>query len=319
MAKIICIGEILVDLISNSNNNGLEEANGFIMAAGGAPANVAVGIARLGINTSFIGKIGNDGFGRFLADTLNTNNVDTTELIVDETAKTSLAFIAGRDNGTKNIIFYRDADSHLHSDEIDMQAIADAKTLHFGSFAFSAQPTRDAVLKSLETAKSNNLMISFDVNHRPDVWCNEADAHKWINKGFEFSDVVKLSEEEFKFATGYANIEIGSRHIMDSGAKLVVVTLGANGCYFDTGTISGWVDGIKVNTVDSLGAGDSFIASLLYSLCGQEISKINKNELINILELCNIAGALATQKRGAIPSLPTKQEIKLFKETINGR
>ena len=315
MPKVLCIGELLIDFVSTTPDVTLAEAPGFVKAPGGAPANVAVGLAKLGIDAGFIGKVGADPFGDFLTETLQQNNVDTTYLIAGETSRTTLAFVATRSDGMKDITFYRHpgADIQLSPDEIDADYIHSAELFHYGSVSLSHSPTREATLKAIQCAKSAGVFISYDPNLRLMLWDNADDAKHWIWEVMSYADVVKISEEEWEFVTGDIELKQGVERILGLGVKLLVVTLGERGCYYTNGNVEGSVDGFAVEVVDTLGAGDAFVAAMLTQLMTHaDIESLEKDKLDAIMRYANAAGALATQKVGVIPALPTHSEIEQF-------
>ena len=315
MPKVICIGELLIDFVSTTLDVNLAEAPGFVKAPGGAPANVAVGLAKLGVDAGFIGKVGADPFGDFLTETLQQNNVDTTYLIAGETSRTTLAFVATRSDGMKDITFYRHpgADIQLSPDEIDADYIQSAELFHYGSVSLSHSPTREATLKAIQCAKSAGTFISYDPNLRLMLWDNADDAKHWIWEVMPYADVVKISEEEWEFVTGDVELANGIERILGLGVKLLVVTLGERGCYYTNGNVEGLVDGFVVKVVDTLGAGDAFVAAMLTQLMQhKDPVSLEKDQLDAIMRYANAAGALATQKIGVIPALPNHSDIEQF-------
>lgn len=315
MPIALCIGELLIDFVSTTPDVTLAEAPGFVKAPGGAPANVAVGLAKLGIETGFIGKVGADPFGEFLTETLQQNSVDTTYLVAGKSSRTTLAFVATRSDGMKDITFYRHpgADIQLSPDEIDAEYIRSAELFHYGSVSLSHSPTREATLKAIQCAKDANAFISYDPNLRLMLWENPNEAKHWIWEVLHYADVVKISEEEWEFVTGDSALESGIDRILGLGVKLLVVTLGERGCYYTNGKVDGYVDGFSVEVVDTLGAGDAFVAAMLSLLMKQsELAKLTNVQLNDIMRYANAAGAIATQKVGVIPSLPTHSEIEQF-------
>jgi fructokinase len=315
MPKALCIGELLIDFVSTTPDVTLAEAPGFVKAPGGAPANVAVGLAKLGVDAGFIGKVGADPFGDFLTETLQQNNVDTTYLIAGETSRTTLAFVATRSDGMKDITFYRHpgADIQLSPNEIDVDYIHSAELFHYGSVSLSHSPTREATLKAIQYAKSAGAFISYDPNLRLVLWDSVDDAKHWIWEVIPHADVVKISEEEWEFVTGDIELKQGVERILGLGVKLLVVTLGERGCYYTNGNVEGSVDGFAVEVVDTLGAGDAFVAAMLTQLMTHaDIESLEKDKLDAIMRYANAAGALATQKVGVIPALPTHSEIERF-------
>ena len=315
MPKALCIGELLIDFVSTTPDVTLAEAPGFVKAPGGAPANVAVGLAKLGMDAGFIGKVGADAFGDFLRETLQQNSVDTDYLISDEGSRTTLAFVATRSDGMKDITFYRHpgADIQLAPDEINTDYIQSADLFHYGSVSLSHSPSREATLHAIEAAKAGGALLSYDPNLRLMLWDNANDAKHWIWEVMPYADVVKLSEEEWEFVTGDAGLEHGIDRILRRGVKLIVVTLGERGCYYTNGITNGFVDGFSVDVVDPLGAGDAFVAAMLTQLMQHaDLLALERVRLDEIMRYANAAGALATQKVGVIPALPTPPDIEHF-------
>ncbi len=316
MPKALCIGELLIDFVSTTPDVTLAAAPGFVKAPGGAPANVAVGIAKLGIDAGFIGKVGADAFGDFLRETLAQNRVNTDSLIADATARTTLAFVATRSDGMKDITFYRHpgADIRLSPDELDTDAIQSAALFHYGSVSLSHSPSREATLEAIKAAKTGGALLSYDANLRLMLWDDADDAKRWIWEVMPYADVVKISEEEWEFIMGDVSFATGAKRILEQqGASLVVITLGEKGCYYTNGSAEGAVDGFAAKVVDTLGAGDAFVAAMLSQLLQHEnLHSLDTSQLNAIMRYANAAGALATQKVGVIPALPTAAEIEAF-------
>ncbi len=319
MSKAICIGELVIDFVSTTTDRCLAECAGFTKAPGGAPANVAVGLSRVGIDSGFIGKVGDDPFGDSLRTTLEENGVDTSCLISGTGCRTTLAFVATRSDGMKDIICYRNpgADMLLTPDEIDETYLQSADLFHYGSVSLSHQPSRDATLKAIQCAKDAGAFLSYDPNLRLVLWDSPADAKRWIWEAMPYADVAKLAEEEWEFVTDTSDLQRGSERILDVGVDLVVVTRGEHGCYYNDGSNQGYVDGFQVDVVDPLGAGDGFVAAMLVKLmqtvgAGREPLRLNEGQLRNIMTYANAAGALSTQQVGCIPALPTASEIEAF-------
>lgn len=316
MPKALCIGELLIDFVSTTPDVTLAAAPGFVKAPGGAPANVAVGLAKLGIDAGFIGKVGEDAFGDFLRETLAQHRVNTDSLIADATARTTLAFVATRSDGMKDITFYRHpgADIRLSPDELDTDAIQSAALFHYGSVSLSHSPSREATLEAIKAAKTGGALLSYDANLRLMLWDDADDAKRWIWEVMPYADVVKISEEEWEFIMGDVSFATGAKRILEQqGASLVVVTLGEKGCYYTNGSAEGAVDGFAAKVVDTLGAGDAFVAAMLSQLLQHEnLHSLDTSQLKAIMRYANAAGALATQKVGVIPALPTAAEIEAF-------
>ena len=319
MPKALCIGELLIDFVSTTVDVTLAEAPGFAKAAGGATANVAVGLAKLGVDSGFIGKIGDEPFGDFLRDTLEQNRVDTAHLISEANRRTTLAFVATRSDGAKDILFYRNpgADILLRPDEIDKAYVQSAGVFHYGSCSLSHQPVRDATVRAVQYAKDGGAFISYDPNLRLMMWEVPEDAKRWIWEVMPYANVVKVADEEWEFITDTPKLEEGSKRILETGVELVIVTLGEQGCYYNNGSHQGYVDGFKVEVVDPLGAGDGFVAAMLTQLMRssggvEKLPELDDNQLRKMMKYANAAGALTTQKIGVIPALPTASEIEAF-------
>lgn len=315
MPEVICIGELLIDFVSTSTDVDLSNCPGFHKAPGGAPANVAVGLAKLGMSSGFIGKVGADPFGDFLRSTLEENGVNTAFLIADEDVRTTLAFIATRSDGKKDIVFYRNpgADIMLDPREIDEDYINSAEIFHYGSVSLSHNPSRKATLKAIEIAADAGCFMSYDPNLRLPLWDDPDDAKEWIWEVMPYADVAKLAEEEWEFITDTIDLEEGSFMMLDKGVELVVVTRGENGCYYNNGKCSGYVGGFKVDVVDTLGAGDGFVAAMLHRLIEvDDLSELDADELDEIMTYANAAGAFTTQKVGVIPALPSVANLHKF-------
>ncbi len=320
MPEVLCTGEFVIDFVSIELDKPIGECREFIKAAGGAPANVAVGLSMLGIKSGFIGKVGRDDFGYFLNNILVEHNVEVEHLVLDRDVRTTLAFIATRSDGGKSILFFRNpgADMMLTTDEIDIQYIKSARILHFGSVSMSSGPSREATFHAMKTARKNNITTSFDPNLRMSLWESEHQAKTIVLEAVRFSDIVKCNMGELKILTSTQEWQKGSDKILDMGVKLVVITDAEKGCYFSNGVVVGSVPAFNVNPVDSLGAGDSFMSSLLYKILQKNIvrtlNKVEEKDLYEIVRFSNAAGAIATLKKGAIPSLPGVADIERFIE-----
>lgn len=319
MSKAVCIGELVIDFVSTTTDRPLADCPGFTKAPGGAPANVAVGLSRVGLESGFIGKVGDDPFGVFLRTTLEENRVDTSGLISGPGCRTTLAFVATRSDGMKDIICYRNpgADMLLTPDEIDETYVQSADLFHYGSVSLSHRPSRDATLKAIQCAKDSGAFLSYDPNLRLVLWDSPTDAKRWIWEAMPYAHVAKLAEEEWEFVTDTSDLHRGSERILDVGVDLVVVTRGENGCYYNNGSNQGYVDGFQIDVVDPLGAGDGFVAAMLAKLmqtvdAARDSQRLDEDQLCNILTYANAAGALSTQRVGCIPALPTASEIEDF-------
>ena len=322
MPDVICIGELLVDFVANEENIGLADVSSFTCAAGGAPANVAVAVQRLrSLSAGFVGKVGNDPLGVKLRNTLQSAGVNTTALFVDEHEPTTIVFDSVWSDGHKDMCFYRGADKCLLPEDIQEEMFEDAQCLHCGSITCIEEPGASAQRKALLLARGKGMMISYDPNYRPTLWPDETTAHSKIFDGFKYAHMVKISEEEFNMATGHENIENGIRAVIDQGADLVVVSRGERGAVASNGDYVVESPALKnIEIVETTGAGDGFLAALISRLLpefkkhGGSLKTLDKGLVKDALDFGNIVGGLTCSKPGAIPSLPSKEEIDEFME-----
>ena len=322
MPEIICLGEVLIDMFSTEVGLPLEKAPGFLPVPGGAPANVTIGLARLGVDAALISKVGDDPFGRLLRGVLLQNRVDISQLEVDRGSRTTLAFISIRKNGERDFCFYRNpgADMMLRAEEISEEFIKTARVFHYGSISMISDPSYSATLKALDCAKKYGLVISYDPNLRLSLWDSEKQAKKRIIEGLHNSDLVKVNTEELEFITGTSELKRGTDALLDYGSKIAVVTRGRKGSFFNNGKNSASVEGYKVCPVDTTGCGDGFTAGMLTKLLekikqGSSPFKLSSEEMRDILRFANAAGVLTATKKGVIPSLPTRENLCIF---LNG-
>ena len=310
MIDITAVGEILIDL----TQSGVNELGIPMFAAnpGGAPANLAVAAARLGASTAFIGKVGTDSYGTFLRNTLVENHVDVSGMAVDQRNRTTLAVVAVDKTGERTFSFYRDpsADVNLMAEEISVEQLKNTKFLHFGSVSLTTDPARTATLYAAETAKKNGAIISYDPNYRASLWCDEATAVEQMLAPLPLVDVLKVSDEELPLLTGTSDLENGSRILADKGIALVLVTLGANGAYYRFQGQTGHVPGMKVKVGDTNGAGDTFFGATLAQLAKFEhLDDVTVADLEQILAVSNKAAGITTSRHGAIPAMPSYEEV----------
>jgi fructokinase len=313
MSCVVCLGEALIDFVADVSGVTLEECPGFRKAAGGAPANVAAGLGRLGAAARFVGKVGKDAFGRFLRDTLAAEGVDTRPLRFETAARTGLAFVSLTAEGERDFMFYRNpsADMLLRPDEIAADLFTDARVFHFGSITLIAEPTRSATLRAVELARAAGCILSFDPNLRPPLWDSLAHARAEILATIPRVDIVKVNEEELEFLFPGADPVRGGAELRALGPALALVTLGAAGCCYSTADAAATVPGFSVPVVDTTGAGDGFVVGFLAELPSDiPPGRLPPAEMQRILRFANAVGALTCTRRGAIPSLPTRAEVE---------
>jgi len=312
--RILCIGELLIDLICSDINVSLAEGVNFIKKAGGAPANVSAAIAKLGGSASFAGKVGNDPFGIFLKDTLNNAGVDTSMLILDKDSNTTLAFVSLMNDGERDFVFNRGSDELLTYNELDEEKLINSKIIHFGSAtALLGGKLKNTYIKAMETAKENGIYISFDPNYRADLWKNRLDEFiKITRECLKYADFVKLSDEEMKIVSGKEELKDGIKILHDLGAKIAAVTLGKEGTFISNGNENAIVDSINIKSIDSTGAGDAFVGAFLYKISQLDNPKLLFDDFEKIKEITsfsNKVGAVVCTKLGAISALPSLEEV----------
>jgi fructokinase len=314
MADAICLGELLIDFVPTVTGTSLIDAPAFRKAPGGAPANVAVGLARLGVPSAFMGKVGDDPFGHFLANTLAEAGVNTAPLRFSSEARTALAFVSLRADGEREFMFYRhpSADMLLTPEEVDADAIRGAKLLHFGTISLISEPSRGATLHAIEVGRGAGCLISCDPNLRLALWPDRAAAREGLLLGISKAEIVKISDEELRFLTGSDDPAAAREQLWHDRLGLMVVTLGSAGCVYFTPAFDGVVVGFSVAAIDATGAGDGFVAGLLQGLVADRGVTGDEARLRELCRLANGVGALTTTERGAIPALPTLERVRAF-------
>ncbi len=324
MPDAISLGELLIDFVPTVSGVSLIEAPAFQKAPGGAPANVAVGLSRLGVSSGFLGKVGDDAFGHFLAQTLADAGVDISELRYSQQARTMLAFVSLRADGERDFMFYRhpSADMLYEPGEVPAGYIQSAKAFHFGSISLISEPSRLATLRAAEIASQAGLLVSYDPNLRLNLWRDANAARQGMLLGWPFAAVVKVSVEELEFLSGRPlgaqpsldQMAAAAHSLWHPGLKLLVITLGAQGSAWITRKEAGLAPGFLVQPVDTTGAGDGFVAGLLRGLLQHTAAWESTQSMGAICRFANAVGALTTTQRGAIPALPGLNEVKKFME-----
>ena len=311
---IIAHGELLIDFVPTTSGVTLIEAAAFVKAAGGAPANVAVGLAHLGESVGFIGQVGDDAFGHFLADVLQTHEVDISGLKFSQQARTGLAFVSLRADGERDFMFYRNPSADMLYTPADVEArlLASCRMFHFGSISLIAEPARSATLHALALARQANALISYDPNLRLPLWSSAEAAREGMLLGWPHANLAKVSEEELVFLTGITDWREAANSLWHEHLRLLLITRGEQGCCYVSGQFSGEVPSVAVNAIDTTGAGDAFMAGMIHGLLQQPQAWENEATLREVCHFANVAGALTTTQRGAIPALPTRAQIEDF-------
>lgn len=302
-AKVWVLGDAVVDLLPESDGR-------LLPCPGGAPANVAVGIARLGGTSGFIGRVGDDPFGALMQRTLLTEGVDITYLKQDEWHRTSTVLVDLNDQGERSFTFMVRPSADLFLETTDLPCWRHGEWLHLCSIALSAEPSRTSAFTAMTAIRHAGGFVSFDPNIREDLWQDEHLLRLCLRQALQLADVVKLSEEEWRLISGKTQ---NDREICALAKEyeiaMLLVTKGAEGvvvCY--RGQVHHFA-GMSVNCVDSTGAGDAFVAGLLTGLSSTGLST-DEREMRRIIDLAQRCGALAVTAKGAMTALPCRQELE---------
>jgi fructokinase len=312
VTDVVCFGDLLIDFVPTTSGLPLADVETFHRAPGGAAANVAVGLARLGAKSAFMGKVGDDVFGHLLADTLRREGVDTGPLRFDARARTALAFVSLKADGERDFLFYRhpSADMLFTTGEVDAEAIAAAPVFHFDSISLAAPGPRETALFAADQARGQGKLVSFDANLRLPLWASAEEAKAGIRQGLARATIAKFSDDELDFMTGARDPASLRRELWHDGLKLMVLSIGKAGSILLTATQEIAVPTFKVDAVDTTGAGDGFVAGLLAGLLHHPDRLDDRDFLFSAGRFANAVGALTTTERGAIPALPTRDQVQ---------
>lgn len=311
MYQVTALGELLVDFtIQGTSPSGMRV---FEQNPGGAPANVLAAISKLGLQTAFIGKIGTDIHGKFLKETLDNAKIHTGGLIEDNTVFTTLAFVDLKD-GERHFSFARKpgADTFLKEEEVSVSIIKESEIFHVGSLSLTDEPVRSATHFALAVAKENGIIISYDPNYRALLWENKEIAKEQMRSILPYVNILKISEEETELIADIADYKAAASKLVNLGIPIVVVTLGEKGCYVATKEGGQLVKGFQTIVADTTGAGDSFWGGFLYqiSMKHKKLEELTLKEAIGFAKFANGVASLCVEKRGAIPAMPTLEEVE---------
>ena len=308
--KITAIGEILIDMTqTHVDGNGVPH---FAAIPGGAPANVAVAVSKLGGNAAFIGCVGDDQYGRLLRDTLIRFDVSVEGLQTTDRANTTLAIVTVDPTGERSFSFYRrpGADTQINAEEAVKNA-ANTDILHFGSVSLTDPGCRAAVTSAVRAAKNAGALITYDPNYRSALWENEETAMEQMRAVLPLCDIVKISDEETMLLCGVREPEEASEKLMGMGIRLAVVTLGARGALWRCGDMQGMVPGFQVKVADTNGAGDTFFGALLNRIAVRGgLDGLTAEEINGIVRFANKAASITASRPGAIPAMPVLSEVQ---------
>ena len=314
---VTALGELLIDFTENGKSNqgnSLFEAN-----PGGAPCNVLAMLTKLGHKTAFIGKVGNDFFGKQLKAALEETGIDSAWLQMDDEVHTTLALVHTFEDGDRDFSFYRNpgADMMLAEDEIPEELIENSKIFHFGTLSMTHEGVRAATKKAIRLAEEAGALISFDPNLRPPLWNSLDDAREQVLYGLGHCQILKISDNEIQWLTGKDDYTEGVQWILERyEIPLILVSMGKEGsrAYYK-GMIVETAPFLQENTIETTGAGDTFCACVLHYVCEHGLSDLTEDNLKEMLVFANAAASLITTRKGALRVMPKRQEIEQLVET----
>ena len=305
MSKIWVLGDAVVDLIPDGENH-------YLRCAGGAPANVAVGVSRLGVEAGFIGRVGNDPLGKFMQQTLQAEKVSTEQMILDPQQRTSTV-IVGLDQGERSFTFMVNPSADQFLEVNDLPNFQQGEWLHCCSIALINDPSRSTTIEAIRRVKQAGGFVSFDPNLRESLWSSLDEMKKVVNSVVAMANVLKFSEEELTLLTNTTSLEEATKAVTSLyPEKLIIITLGKDGAIYHLNGKSQVVAGKALKPVDTTGAGDAFVSGLLAGLSQVSNWKESDAVLVEVIRKANASGALATTAKGAMSALPNKAELEAF-------
>ena len=312
MFDVTAMGELLIDFACRE----VDAAGYPTMKAnpGGAPGNLLAALNCYGCKTAFLGKVGDDAFGRMLVGTMKNAGIETRGILMDNTVFTTLAFVTFDETGNRSFSFARKpgADTQIRFEELDLSLIDDCRDFHFGTLSLTGEPARAATQQAVAYAKEKGKIISFDPNLRKPLWDDLEEAKKQILWGLEQADIVKISDEEVEFLWNCSPEEGAKKLHEEFGVTLVFVTLGPKGCRYSNGREWGEVETPKgIHVIDTTGAGDIFGGSVLSRILasGKAIGDLTGEELRGMTKFACCAASLSTQRSGGISSVVALEDV----------
>ena len=311
---VTALGELLIDFAVNGES---EQGNQLFEACpGGAPCNVLAMLNKLGRKTAFIGKVGDDQFGKLLKDTITNTGIEAKGLVMDQDIHTTLAFVHTFPDGDREFSFYRKpgADMMLGENEVDYDLIRQSKVFHFGTLSMTDEPVKSATKKALEVAKEAGCLITFDPNLRPPLWESMEEARKQVLYGLGHCQILKISDNEIQWLTGEEDYSDGVNWIRERyQIPLILVSMGREGsrAYYNEMMVE-VKPFLQDNTIETTGAGDTFCGCVLHYVCEHGINGLKEENLAEMLTFANAAASIITTRKGALRVMPEEKEIKLL-------
>ena len=309
---VIALGELLIDFIQS----GISEQGNLLFEAnpGGAPCNLLAMLAKLGRKTAFIGKVGDDSFGKELKAVLENIGIDTDYLFLDKEIPTTLALVHKLPDGDRDFSFYRNpgADMCLLQEEIPEEAIRDSEIFHFGTLSMTHEGVREATKKALDMAKKAGAVISFDPNLRPPLWDSLENARQQVLYGLGYCDILKISDNEIQWLTGEEDYTKGVQWIQERfSIPLILVSMGKEGsrAYYK-GQMYEEPAFLQKNTIETTGAGDTFGGCILHFICEYGLEFLTEEKLREMLRFANGAASIVTTRKGALKVMPDREEVE---------
>jgi len=310
---VVALGELLIDFTDHglsSQGNPLFEAN-----PGGAPCNVLAMLKKLGRSCAFVGKVGDDLFGRQLRTVVENTGICADHLLTDKQAHTTLAFVKKLENGDRDFSFYRDpgADMMLTQEDLPLDVIAGSRIFHFGTLSMTHPGVREATCAAIDCAKAGGGTISFDPNLRPPLWGDLEEARRQIGYGLAHCDILKIADNELEFMTGETDFDKGAAILRESypNIRLLNVTAGPGGSYSYYEDLRVFCPAVKLGgVIETTGAGDTFCACALNFVLEHGLEGLTEVQLREMLAFANAAAYLVTTRKGTIRSIPERQEVE---------
>ena len=318
---VTALGELLIDF----TQNGMSEQGNPVFEAnpGGAPCNVLSMLSRLGRKTAFIGKVGNDGFGKQLTEAIEEVGINAEGLLYDDEVHTTLALVHTLADGDRDFSFYRNpgADMNLNENELPTDLIKDAKVFHFGTLSLTDEPVKSATHKAVAVAEAEGLLRSFDPNLRPPLWKSLEDAKREVAWGLQHCDVLKISDNEITWFTGLDDYDEGIAYLRKNypDIKLICLSLGPDGSRAYYKDIRVEVKPfLQKETIETTGAGDTFGACVIDGVLEEGIDSLDAEKLTRILTFANAAASIVTTKKGALRVMPDRAAVEAFIASFKG-
>lgn len=316
---VVALGELLIDFTENGisgQGNPVYEAN-----PGGAPCNVLSMLNRLGHQTAFLGKVGNDIFGRQLRSTVESAGINVEGLLTDEDVRTTLAFVETKPDGDRDFSFYRNpgADMMLREEEVRDDIIAVGKIFHFGTLSMTNEPVRSATKHAIAVAKENGALISFDPNIRKPLWKDMEEAKEQTAYGLSVCDILKISDNEIQWFSGKEDYTEGIRMLQQTyQIPLILLSMGRDGsrAYYKNMIVEVPAF-LQKNTIETTGAGDTFGACCLHYILQYGLMELTEQQLKDMLTFANAAASIITTRKGALRVMPSLEEIQNYFESIS--